>query len=46
MEAKLSAIAEAIEDGIGEVRIVPGTEPNALLRLLDGELLGTTIVAD
>ncbi len=43
MQAKLNAAASAIEQGIAEVSIVPGAEPEALPRLLAGEFLGTRI---
>lgn len=46
MEAKLTAAAKSVEDGIGEVRIIAGAEPDALARVLDGDELGTTITAD
>jgi len=43
MQAKLNAAASAIEQGIAQVSIVPGAEPEALSRLLAGELVGTRI---
>jgi acetylglutamate kinase len=43
MQAKLNAAASAIEQGLGQVHIVPGGESSALLRLLKGEPMGTTV---
>lgn len=44
MEAKLRAAAAGVEQGIGQVRIVRGAEPDVVSRVLGGEDLGTTLV--
>jgi len=41
MEAKPNSACQALTDGVGEVRIAAGAEPNAVARLLAGETLGT-----
>jgi acetylglutamate kinase len=41
MQAKLNAAASALEQGIGEVHIVPGMEDSVLTRVLAGESIGT-----
>lgn len=43
MQAKLTAAGDALRGGVENVRIAPGAAPNALLRLLAGEALGTRI---
>jgi acetylglutamate kinase len=43
MQAKLQAVLAALEHGIGEVRIAPGSEPDICVRLLAGEALGTRL---
>ena len=43
MQAKLEAAAEAVCQGIGEVRIAPGSVPGVLNQLLSGALLGTRL---
>jgi acetylglutamate kinase len=45
MQAKLSAAAAALEGGVGQVRIAPGAAEDVLLRILEGESLGTKMVA-
>ncbi len=45
MQAKLNAALSALESGVGQVRIAPGTAPDVLARLLAGEEVGTRIVA-
>lgn len=45
MEAKLRSAMKGIAQGVSQVRIVPGGEPDVLQRLLDGQELGTTLVA-
>jgi acetylglutamate kinase len=45
MQAKLSAAAAALEGGVGLVRIAPGAAEDVLLRILEGESLGTKMVA-
>ncbi len=46
MQAKLNAAASAIEQGIKNVHIVPGAEPEILSRILDGEAIGTRIAQE
>lgn len=43
MQAKLTAAMDALRGGVKNVQIAPGAAPNALLRLLAGEALGTRI---
>jgi acetylglutamate kinase len=45
MQAKLNAALAALEQGIGEVRIVPGARPGILAALAGGEAVGTRMVA-
>lgn len=45
MEAKLTAAGHALEQSVSEVVIAPGAEKNVVARLLDGEKLGTRMVA-
>ena len=45
MQAKLNAACQALESGIGAVVIAPGAAPGACRRILDGEALGTRLVA-
>jgi acetylglutamate kinase len=44
MQAKLNAVAEALEQGVGEVIIAPGAARDVVQRLLDGESIGTKFV--
>lgn len=44
MEAKLNSACQALTEGVGEVRIAAGQEPNALARVLAGEGLGTRML--
>jgi len=44
MQAKLNAAAMALEAGVEEIEIAPGTSPAVLARLLQGEPCGTKIV--
>jgi acetylglutamate kinase len=43
MQAKLQAVLAALEQGIAEVTIAPGSEPEICVRLLAGEALGTRL---
>lgn len=45
MEAKLNSACQALEQGISEVIIAPGTEQKVLARLLDGEPVGSRLVS-
>jgi acetylglutamate kinase len=45
MQAKLEAAAAALNAGVGQVRIAPGAAPNVIARLLDGEQMGTRMIA-
>ena len=44
MQAKLEAAHRALEGGVAEVVIAPGTALDIVARLLDGELTGTRLV--
>jgi acetylglutamate kinase len=44
MQAKLNAALAALEGGVGQVRIAPGSAPDVLQRLLAGEQIGTRMV--
>ena len=44
MQAKLNAACEALESGVGEVIIAPGSAPDVIARLLAGEDFGTRMV--
>ena len=44
MQAKLNAAADAVTGGVAEVRIVKGSEPDIVSRILAGEEIGTRIV--
>lgn len=44
MQAKLNAAIDALEKGVGQVRIAPGGAPDVLGRVLAGENVGTRIV--
>jgi len=46
MQAKLESACAALEQGVHEVRIAPGVEPDVLGRLLRGEAAGTALVAE
>jgi acetylglutamate kinase len=41
MQAKLEAAIQAVENGVGEVRIAPGAESGVVRRLIDGGAIGT-----
>jgi acetylglutamate kinase len=43
MQAKLEAVVTALEQGIDEVTIAPGSEPDICVRLLANEALGTRL---
>lgn len=45
MQAKLTAATDAVANGVGEVRIVRGMEPDVLTHLFAGATFGTRIVA-
>jgi acetylglutamate kinase len=44
MQAKLNAALAALEGGVGQVRIAPGSAPGVLQRLIAGEEIGTRMV--
>ena len=44
MQAKLNAAIAALRDGVEQVLIAPGAAENVLVRLLNGESMGTRIV--
>ena len=45
MQAKLNAALAALEGGVEEIRIAPGTAERVLERILAGESLGTRMTA-
>lgn len=45
MQAKLTAAAGALENGVSQVVIAPGSCPQVVARLLAGEAIGTRIVS-
>ena len=45
MQAKLQAALAALEGGVEQVRIAPGTVEDVLMRILSGEEIGTRMVA-
>jgi acetylglutamate kinase len=45
MQAKLESALWALEDGISEVIVAPGQEPEICLRLLAGQLAGTRLTS-
>lgn len=44
MQAKLEAASNAVANGVGEVRIVRGSDPNVVSRVFAGEDTGTKVV--
>ena len=44
MQAKLNAATDAVEGGVGEVRIVRGSDASIVSRVFEGEEVGTRIV--
>jgi acetylglutamate kinase len=45
MQAKLNAATDAVTSGVGEVRIVRGSERDIVLRVFNGEEVGTKVVS-
>ena len=45
MQAKLNAATDAVTSGVGEVRIVKGSEQDIVLRVFRGDEVGTKVVA-
>lgn len=45
MQAKLNAATEAISHGVGEVRIVRGSDPDIVARVFAGENVGTRVIS-
>lgn len=43
MQAKLNAACDGVSSGVGEVRIVRGSDPEIIARVLAGESIGTAI---
>ena len=43
MQAKLEAASDAVRNSVGEVRIVRGSEPDIVHKVLSGEAPGTAI---
>jgi acetylglutamate kinase len=46
MQAKLDAACDAVENGVGEVRIVRGSDSDIVTRVMSGETAGTAIVLE
>ena len=44
MQAKLEAAHGALDGGVAEVVIAPGSAPDIVARLMDGEMIGTRLV--
>ena len=44
MQAKLNAATEAVANGVGEVRIVKGSDANIVARVFAGEAVGTKVI--
>ena len=44
MQAKLNAATEAVANGVREVRIVKGSDPDIVTRVFAGEVVGTAIL--
>lgn len=44
MQAKIEAALTALENGVGQVRIAPGSHPQILDQLLDGSRIGTKFI--
>jgi acetylglutamate kinase len=44
MQAKLNAASEALRQGVAEIVIAPGAEPEVVRRLLAGEAVGSRVV--
>ena len=44
MQAKLNAATEAVANGVREVRIVKGSDPDIVTRVFAGEIVGTAIL--
>jgi acetylglutamate kinase len=44
MQAKLTAATQAIEQGVEQIEIAPGSAPGVLDRLFAGEPMGTRII--
>jgi acetylglutamate kinase len=45
MQAKLNAACDAVSSGVGEVRIVRGSDANIVARVFAGEQVGTKVIA-
>lgn len=46
MQAKLNSAADALLNGVGQVCILPGAQPDIVRRLLAGEAIGTRLVKE
>jgi acetylglutamate kinase len=44
MQAKLNAATEAVSNGVREVRIVKGSDPDVVTRVFAGEVVGTAVI--
>jgi acetylglutamate kinase len=44
MQAKLNAATEAVSNGVREVRIVKGSDPDIVTRVFGGETVGTAVI--
>ena len=45
MQAKLNAASDAVRNGVGEVRIVRGSDPQIVSRVFNNESVGTQVLA-
>jgi acetylglutamate kinase len=45
MQAKLNAACDAVESGVGEVRIVRGSDADIVAKVFAGEPVGTGVIA-
>jgi len=46
MQAKLEAAIDALEHGVGQVRIAPGARPGIVYALLSGDPIGTRLISN
>ena len=46
MQAKLNAATDAVRNGVAEVRIVRGSDPQIVTRVFSNEAAGTTVIAN
>ena len=46
MRAKLESAVDALNRGVGQIAIAPGMQPGVLRQLMDGDAVGTLLVAE